>query len=103
MENLDSALPIMLNGMLVVVLVMSFIAGLTWAMGRVFIHLDKKEKERKKAEKALKKAEKEKKKAEEAKQAAQDGEETPAKQDSSEPDEQSTEKKAEDAAGGGQS
>ena len=49
----------MLKGLIVVFVVMGLIAGATSVSGRIFVHLDKKEKERKKAEKAKKKAEKE--------------------------------------------
>jgi Na+-transporting methylmalonyl-CoA/oxaloacetate decarboxylase gamma subunit len=96
MENLDRALPVMLNGLLVVFVVMSLIALLTWGMGQIFIRLDAKDAERKKAgqanadeekarkqaEKLRKKAEREKAKAEkteadEADEAAPKGDETP--------------------------
>jgi len=72
MENMNEALEIMWRGLLVVFVVMTLFAGVTWLSGRVFISLDKKEKERVKAAKEAKKAAKEAKAktAEEAKQAA---------------------------------
>ena len=49
MENLSLALPVVLNGLIVVFFVMSLIAGLTWGMGRIFIVLDARDQERQKA------------------------------------------------------
>lgn len=64
MENLNEALMLMLRGIAVVFAVMTLIAGATWLAGKVFVSLDEKDKERKKAEEEKKKAEKERKKAE---------------------------------------
>ncbi len=71
MENLDAALPVMAHGVIVVFVVMTLIALLTWGMGQVFIRWDKKEAERKQAEQAEQEAEKERKKAEKARKKAE--------------------------------
>ena len=58
-------------GLAVVFGVMGVIAAFTWASGRVFVVLEQREKERKKAEKEKKKAEKERKKAEKERKKAE--------------------------------